>query len=72
MRAPRFAAVFAAVALCLTLAGCNASRLQAREGTAQSQKSCSSCKRMCEVAGDAQNNADGVAKCKADCDKKCG
>ncbi len=65
--------LFAAAALTLTLSACNGLRLQAGEGAAsKSQKSCASCKRMCEVAGDASDKKGGVAACKADCDKQCG
>lgn len=64
--------LFCAASLTLALSACSGARLAANEGAANNQKSCASCKRMCEVAGDAQDNAAGVAKCKADCDKKCG
>lgn len=64
--------LLAVTALTLALSACNGARLQAREGAANTQKSCASCKRMCEVAGDARDNPAGVASCKADCDKKCG
>lgn len=63
--------LFATAALTLALSACNGARLQAREGAAGGEKSCASCKRMCEVAGDARDNPDGVASCKADCDKRC-
>lgn len=71
MRTLSLRTALAALALTFALAGCSGARLQANEGAAQNQKSCASCKRMCEVAGDARANADGVAKCKADCDQKC-
>lgn len=72
MYARLFRPLFVALSLSLALSACSGARLQSGEGSARGQKNCASCKRMCEVAGDAQNNAEGVAACKADCDKKCG
>lgn len=72
MRSPLLRALFCAVSLTLALSACSGARLQAREGASGGQKNCASCKRMCEVAGDARDNAAAVEACKADCDKKCG
>jgi hypothetical protein len=35
--------------------------------TAKSAKDIAACEKMCEVAGDAENKADAVDRCKADC-----
>lgn len=35
------------------------------------RKDCAACEKMCTVAGDAESNPDGVAACKADCQKTC-
>lgn len=35
------------------------------------KKDCAACEKMCAVAGDAEDNADAVAECKADCRKSC-
>lgn len=68
----RLFSLLCAASLTLALSACSGARLAANEGAARNQKSCASCKRMCEVAGDARDNAAGVEACKADCDKKCG
>lgn len=61
--------------LALTLfasVACSGMRAQARSsGGSGSSKECASCKRMCEVAGDAQENPGAIDECKADCNKKC-
>jgi hypothetical protein len=36
-------------------------------GASRNPKQCASCMRMCEVAGDARDNPEGVAKCKSGC-----
>lgn len=71
MHAPLLRSLFCALAVTLTLSACSGARLQAGEGASRAQKNCASCKRMCEVAGDTQNNKAGVEACKADCDKQC-
>lgn len=35
------------------------------------KKDCAACEKMCAVAGDAENNPDAIAQCKADCKKTC-
>lgn len=34
-------------------------------------KDCAACEKMCAVAGDAENNPDAIAACKAECKKTC-
>jgi hypothetical protein len=62
-----------AVAAMLSLTACASLRSASSASGAggSGSKDCASCKRMCEVAGDARNNPDAVAQCKSDCDKKC-
>jgi hypothetical protein len=62
----------AALMATLALSACSMLRGTAGETTGgTSSKNCRSCERMCEIAGDEQDNEASVAKCKADCAKKC-
>ena len=53
------------------LTACASLRGTAGAGGGGTSKNCKSCERMCELAGDAQENPASVAKCKTDCRKKC-
>lgn len=62
-----------ALALLLAAVGCGnmkVGKLRTGADTA-AKKDCAACEKMCAVAGDAENNPDAVAKCKADCKKTC-
>jgi uncharacterized lipoprotein YajG len=52
-------------------AGCQTTQsvlgASARPAAARSQKDIAACEKMCEVAGDAEQNASAVAACKKDC-----
>ena len=58
----------------LTVSGCVTTRGQSRTSAGSSKassRSCASCERMCEVAGDARDSSGAVDRCKADCRQKC-
>lgn len=68
MRTP---SLLALLFLALSLTGCTGLRGQTRDGASGGTRDCASCKRMCEVAGDARENPAAVEKCKQDCERKC-
>jgi hypothetical protein len=68
----RAAAVVSAVLLALTLGCANLSKVVARSGSsnkasAKSTKDVAACKKMCAVAGDAEDNKAAVEKCQKKC-----
>lgn len=59
--------------LCLAwIAGCAVVRPPVRAAANGEPKlNCASCKRACELAGDARDQGEAVDACKADCQRRC-
>jgi hypothetical protein len=54
------------------LSGCALTRSPVKAAAGDgTQLNCSSCKRACELAGDARGQGEAVASCKADCERRC-
>jgi hypothetical protein len=69
MRHALIAAVLVALSFTSACAGLRAGK--GAKAQNNSAKDCAACAKMCEVAGDAENNAAAVNDCKADCQKQC-